>query len=49
MQEPDFYAAVSGLLDAPCPTVQDGLPDTFSLLQILVEELGLDAVAKAVR
>ena len=49
LRDAAFHATVSGLLDAPCPTVEEGLPDTFSLLQILVEDLGLEAVAGAVR
>lgn len=45
MEDPDFRAKVNALLDEPCP---ETLPDTFSVLQILVEDFGLDAVAAKV-
>ena len=49
MEQADFHAKVNGLLDAPCPAPEAGLPDTFSTLQVLVEEIGLDAVKAKVR
>lgn len=48
MQKPDFKAKVDELLDSPTPEDAASLPDTFSFLQILVEQVGLDAISKAV-
>ncbi len=53
MAEPGFRAKVDALLDEKCPSVgakgEEPLPDTFSILQLLVEEYGLDNVAAKVK
>lgn len=53
MRVPAFKARVDELLDAPIPAAEDGsadLPDTFSVLQVILEQVGLDAVrARVVR
>ena len=51
MQSPEFKAKVDALLDAPTPAREDGsadLPDTFSVLQVILEQVGVDAVATRV-
>ncbi|MCH5276803.1 MAG: CoB--CoM heterodisulfide reductase iron-sulfur subunit B family protein [Desulfovibrionaceae bacterium] len=51
MRAPEFKARVDELLDAPTPAREDGsadLPDTFSVLQVLLEEVGLEAIATRV-
>jgi heterodisulfide reductase subunit B len=47
MQDAAFKAAADELLDAPTPAVAGGgadLPDTFSVLQVLLERIGPDAI-----
>lgn len=47
MKSPAFKAEVDSLLDAPTPTMEDGsanLPDTFSVLQVILEQVGAQAV-----
>lgn len=46
MEQEGFRKEVNALLDAPCPEV---LPDTVSILQVLVEDLGMDAIAEKVK
>ena len=46
MDDPAFRAKVDALLDAPCP---EELPETVSILQVLVEDYGLDAIAEKVK
>lgn len=43
MQDPEFRAKVDALMDEPC--CQD-LPDTVSVLQVIVEDFGLDALER---
>lgn len=45
MENEEFRGKVNALLDAPCP---ENLPDTVSVLQVLVEDLGPDAIAAKV-
>lgn len=53
MHEPAFREKVDKLLDAPCPPLgdkgQEPLPDAVSTLQILLENVGLDAIAAKVK
>ncbi len=49
MQAPAFHQKVNALLDAPCPSPEEGLPDTFSTLQVLVEQIGLEAIKDKLR
>jgi heterodisulfide reductase subunit B len=48
MRDAAFKADVDDLLDAPTPALPGGegadLPDTFSVLQVFVERIGLDAI-----
>ncbi len=46
MNDAAFREKVNALLDEPCPEI---LPDTVSILQILVEEYGTDAIAAKVQ
>ncbi len=46
MADAGFRDKVNALLDAPCP---EELPDTVSILQVLVEDYGVDAIAEKVR
>lgn len=51
MKSAEFKAEVDALLDAPTPAAEDGsanLPDTFSVLQVIVEQVGIQAVASRV-
>ena len=51
MQNPEFKARVDELLDAPTPAGENGaadLPDTFSVLQVILERVGMEAVAARV-
>ena len=51
MQAPEFKAKVDELLDAPTPAAEDGsvdLPETFSVLQVILEQVGVDALASRV-
>ena len=51
MQKPEFKARVDELLDAPTPANADGgadLMETYSVLQAIVEQVGVDAVASRV-
>lgn len=45
MNDETFRNKVNALLDAPCP---ESLPDTVSVLQVLVEDFGVDAIAAKV-
>ncbi len=53
MAHEEFRNKVNSLLDSPCPPIDEKgnepLPDTFSTLQILVEDYGLDKIAEKVR
>jgi len=53
MAEPDFRAKVNKLLDEPSPNIddkgQDPLPDAISTLQLLLEDFGLENIAKMVK
>ena len=46
MQDEAFRDKVNALLDNPCP---EELPETVSILQVLVEDYGLDAIAGKVK
>ncbi len=46
-QSEDFKGKVDNLLDSPIPAAAD-LPDTFSVLQILLEDVGVDAISRRV-
>lgn len=46
MEDEGFRGKVNALLDEPCP---EALPDTVSILQVLVEDCGVDAIAAKVR
>lgn len=46
MADAGFRDKVNALLDAPCP---EELPDTVSMLQVLVEDYGIDAIAEKVK
>lgn len=46
MTDPDFRSKVNALLDGPCP---EELPDTVSVLQVLVEDYGVEELAKKVK
>ena len=46
MQDEAFRDKVNALLDNPCP---EELPDTVSILQVLVEDYGLEAIAEKVK
>lgn len=51
MRTPDFKARVDELLDTPTPSAEDGsadLPEAFSVLQVILEQVGVDAVATRV-
>lgn len=45
MQDPEFKAEVNALLDAPL----EEIPDTYSVLQHIVEQVGIDKVKEKVR
>lgn len=45
MENEEFRGKVNALLDAPCP---EELPESVSILQILMEDIGIDAIAKKV-
>ena len=45
MENEEFRGKVNALLDAPCP---ENLPDAVSVLQVLVEDFGTDAIAAKV-
>ncbi len=52
MQNPEFKAGVDALLDAPTPANAEGgadLMETCSVLQAIVENVGLDRIAQLVR
>lgn len=44
-----MMSSVRSILDMDMPEKAEDLPDTFSVLQLLVEEIGVDAIAKLVR
>ena len=46
MKDEAFRGKVDALLDEPCP---EELPDTVSILQVLVEDYGLEAIAEKVK
>lgn len=46
MNDAAFRDKVNALLDAPCP---EELPDTVSILQVLVEDYGVNAITEKVR
>jgi len=51
MQKPEFKARVDELLDAPTPTGAEGgadLMETYSVLQAIVEHVGVDRIASRV-
>lgn len=48
MLQPAFKAQVDALLDNPSPADPLDLPEAFSVLQILVEKVGLEAIKEAV-
>ncbi len=48
LDNPDMLATVRGLLDERLPERAEDLPDTFSVLQILLEDLGLEAIRNKV-
>jgi heterodisulfide reductase subunit B len=45
MEDPEFKAKVDELLDEPCPE----LPDTYSVLQVIVEKLSMKEIAAKVK
>lgn len=47
LESESFKEKVDALLDAPIPEAAD-LPDTFSVLQILLEQVGVETIAKRV-
>jgi len=49
MRRPEMLAAVREILDTDLPEDADALPDAFSVLQLLVEDVGLEAIKKQVR
>ena len=51
MQKPEFKAKVDELLDTPTPATEEGgadLLETYSVLQAIVEHIGVDKVASGV-
>lgn len=46
MEDEGFRGKVNSLLDDPCP---EALPEAVSILQVLVEDYGLDAIAAKVK
>ena len=46
MQDEAFRDKVNALLDNPCP---EELPETVSILQVLVEDYGTGAIAEKVK
>lgn len=46
MENEEFRGKVNALLDEPCP---EQLPDAVSILQLLVEEIGIEAIGKKVK
>ncbi len=53
MAEPECRAKVDALLDEPCPPMgqkgEEPLPETYSVLQLLVEDYGLENIAAKVK
>lgn len=53
LHDADFRAKVDSLLDLPCPPLDakgnEPLPETVSTLQVLLEDVGLDAIAAKVQ